>query len=69
MKIEYAVDAISLAEDCDAIVIVTEWEEFQYLDLQKVGEVMNGKVLVDGRNVLDPAAVEAAGFKYRGIGR
>lgn len=69
LKIEYANDAVSLAEDCDAIVIVTEWEEFQYLDLEKVGDVMNGKVLVDGRNVLDPAAVEAAGFKYRGIGR
>ncbi|MBL8188065.1 MAG: UDP-glucose/GDP-mannose dehydrogenase family protein [Acidobacteria bacterium] len=69
LKIEYATDAISLAEDCDALVIVTEWEEFQYLDLNQVGEVMNGKVLVDGRNVLDPAAVEAAGFKYRGIGR
>jgi len=69
LKIEYSTDAISLAEDCDAIVIVTEWEEFQYLDLKEVGEVMNTKVLVDGRNVLDPAAVEAAGFKYRGIGR
>ncbi len=69
LKIEYATDAVSLADDCDAIVIVTEWEEFQYLDLEKVGEVMNTKVLVDGRNVLDPAVVEAAGFKYRGIGR
>ncbi len=69
LKIEYATDAVSLAGDCDAIVIVTEWEEFQYLDLEKVGEVMNTKVLVDGRNVLDPAMVEAAGFKYRGIGR
>ncbi|MBS1791560.1 MAG: UDP-glucose/GDP-mannose dehydrogenase family protein [Acidobacteria bacterium] len=69
LKIEYATDAVSLADDCDAIVIVTEWEEFQYLDLEKVGEVMHTKVLVDGRNVLDPEAVEAAGFKYRGIGR
>ncbi|MEO6724413.1 MAG: UDP-glucose/GDP-mannose dehydrogenase family protein, partial [Blastocatellia bacterium] len=41
LKIEYAPDAISLAEDCDAVVIVTEWEEFRYLDLAKVGEVMN----------------------------
>ncbi|MEP7338156.1 MAG: UDP-glucose/GDP-mannose dehydrogenase family protein [Acidobacteriota bacterium] len=69
LKIEYANDAVSLAEDCDAVVIVTEWEEFRYLDLEKVGEVMNSKVVIDGRNVLDPAAVEAAGFKYRGIGR
>lgn len=69
LKIEYADNALSLAEDCDAIVVVTEWDEFRYLDLAKVGEVMNSKVLIDGRNVLDPAAVEAAGFKYRGIGR
>lgn len=69
LKIEYAANAVDLAEDCDALVIVTEWEEFQYLDLEQVGEVMHSKVLIDGRNVLDPEAVEAAGFKYRGIGR
>lgn len=69
LKIEYAADVVSLAEDCDAIVIVTEWEQFQYLELEEIGEVMHQKVLVDGRNVLDPAAVAAAGFKYRGIGR
>jgi UDPglucose 6-dehydrogenase len=69
LKIEYAGNAVDLAEDCDAVVIVTEWEEFRYLDLNKVGEVMHSKVLIDGRNVLDPEAVEAAGFKYRGIGR
>jgi UDPglucose 6-dehydrogenase len=69
LKIEYAADAMSLAKDCDAIVIVTEWEEFLYLDLNQIGEVMNAKALIDGRNLLDPQAVEEAGFKYRGIGR
>ena len=69
LKIEYAGNAVDLAEDCDALVIVTEWEEFRYLDLDKVGEVMHSKVLIDGRNVLDPEAVKAAGFNYRGIGR
>lgn len=69
LKIEYAADAMALAEDCDAVVIVTEWEEFRYLDLNQIGEVMKQKALIDGRNVLDPDAVEAAGFKYRGIGR
>jgi UDPglucose 6-dehydrogenase len=69
LKIEYCDSATLLAEDCDAVVIVTEWEEFRYLDLDQIGEVMNAKVLVDGRNVLDPQAVEEAGFKYRGIGR
>ena len=69
LKVEYAENTLSLAEDCDALVIVTEWEEFRYLDFEKIGEAMNTKVMIDGRNVLDPAAVEAAGFKYRGIGR
>jgi UDPglucose 6-dehydrogenase len=69
LKIEYAESAIALAEDCDAIVIVTEWEEFRFLDLDQIGDVMRMKVLIDGRNVLDPQAVEEAGFKYRGIGR
>ncbi|MBO0719606.1 MAG: UDP-glucose/GDP-mannose dehydrogenase family protein [Blastocatellia bacterium] len=69
LKIEYADDALSLAEDCDALVIVTEWEEFRHLELGSIGEVMNTKVLIDGRNVFDPDAVEALGFKYRGIGR
>jgi UDPglucose 6-dehydrogenase len=69
LKIEYAGDALGLADDCDALVIVTEWEEFRYLDLDKVGEVMHNKVLIDGRNVLDPAAAAKAGFIYRGIGR
>jgi UDPglucose 6-dehydrogenase len=69
LKIEYAANAMELAEDCDAIVIVTEWEEFRNLELSHIGEVMNAKVLIDGRNLLDPQAVEEAGFKYRGIGR
>lgn len=69
LKIEYAASAVTLAEDCDAVVIVTEWEEFRYLDLSQIGEVMNQRVLIDGRNLLDPRAVEEAGFKYRGIGR
>ncbi len=69
LKIEYSPSAIALAEDCDAVVIVTEWEEFRYLDLNQIGEVMNQKVLIDGRNLLDPESVDLAGFKYRGIGR
>jgi UDPglucose 6-dehydrogenase len=69
LKIEYAADALSLADDCDAIAIITEWKEFRYLDIEKIGEAMRTRVLIDGRNVLDPAAVMNAGFIYRGIGR
>ncbi len=69
LRIEYAENVLSLATDCDALVIVTEWEEFQHLDLNRLREVMNGNVIIDGRNVLDRQAARAANFKYRGIGR
>lgn len=53
----------------DAVVIVTEWPEVVGMDWPRVAQVMRGDVLVDGRNVLDPATVVAAGFAYEGIGR
>lgn len=69
LKIEYAENPVDLASGCDALVIVTEWEEFQQLDLEAIGAEMITRVIIDGRNLLDGATVEAAGFKYRGIGR
>ncbi|HYE74640.1 MAG TPA: UDP-glucose/GDP-mannose dehydrogenase family protein [Blastocatellia bacterium] len=69
LKMEYAANVKELASGCDAIVIVTEWEEFRYIDLASLAEVMRTKVIIDGRNILDRQAVRAAGFKYRGIGR
>jgi UDPglucose 6-dehydrogenase len=53
----------------DAAVLVTEWPELGELDWQALGATMRRKVLVDGRNMLDPAAMRAAGFAYEGIGR
>jgi UDPglucose 6-dehydrogenase len=53
-----------------AAVLVTEWEEFRSLDLDRASALMNDpKVFVDGRNALEPAAVRAAGIRYRGFGR
>lgn len=69
LKVEYAANALELATGCDALVVVTEWEEFRHLDIAAVAEVMRTKVIIDGRNVLDRQALRAAGFKYRGIGR
>jgi UDPglucose 6-dehydrogenase len=53
----------------DACIIVTEWSEFAELDWRAVAARMSGRLVVDGRNFLDPAAVRAAGFLYEGIGR
>jgi UDPglucose 6-dehydrogenase len=55
--------------DADAAVIVTEWPEFADLDLGEMKRRMKRPVIVDGRNLLDPATVRAAGFVYEGIGR
>ncbi len=65
----YAPNVTELADDCDALVVVTEWEEFRQLDLKSLHREMTGCVLVDGRNVFDAAAATAVGFNYIGIGR
>lgn len=62
-------DAESLADGCDALVLVTEWREFQDLDYGKMAGLMGTPVIIDGRNYLDQTRLEAAGFRYLGIGR
>ena len=62
-------NAYAVAEGADALILVTEWNEFKNLDFARVKKLMSTPILIDGRNVYDPAAVRAAGFKYRGIGR
>ncbi|HLE16624.1 MAG TPA: UDP binding domain-containing protein, partial [Anaerolineales bacterium] len=58
-----------LAKDCDALIVVTEWNEFKQLDLDQLRDNMRQPVLFDGRNIYDPEKMERLGFKYRGLGR
>jgi UDPglucose 6-dehydrogenase len=67
--IDFADDAYAAAAGADAVVIVTEWDEFRALDLEKMAEVLRGRVLVDLRNVYDREEAEQAGLAYYGIGR
>jgi UDPglucose 6-dehydrogenase len=67
--IAFANDAYQAAADADALVIVTEWDEFRALDLEKVAASMRGKVLVDLRNVYDRDDAREAGLAYHGVGR
>lgn len=69
LAVEYAADARDLAENCDALIVITEWAEFQKLDLSEVFQLMRGDVLIDGRNIFDIEQAENAGFRYWGIGR
>ncbi|HET90349.1 MAG TPA: UDP-glucose/GDP-mannose dehydrogenase family protein [Chloroflexi bacterium] len=68
-EIELAEDPYALAEGCDALVVVTEWNEFKHLDLVRVRGLMNQPVLIDGRNIYDPSTMAELGFYYRGMGR
>ena len=68
-ELEYSHDAYQLASGADAIVIVTEWNEFRQLDLTRLKTSMRTPVMVDGRNIYVPATMRSLGFTYRGIGR
>ncbi len=67
--IEFAPDAYAAADGADALVIVTEWDEFRALDLDKIAAVLRGNVLVDLRNVYDRDEAKEAGLAYYGVGR
>jgi UDPglucose 6-dehydrogenase len=69
LDLVYAHSAEDLASGCDAVALVTEWEESRRLDLGRVAELMNGNVFVDGRNVYDPETLTRAGLRWAGVGR
>jgi UDPglucose 6-dehydrogenase len=68
-SVDYAGDPYQCVDGVDAAVIVTEWDLFRALDLERMKAVMNAPVLVDLRNVYTPADLTARGFRYYGVGR
>jgi UDPglucose 6-dehydrogenase len=58
-----------LAEGCDALIVVTEWNEFKQLDLEKVKNILKSPIIYDGRNIYEPSRMKEMGFTYRAIGR
>jgi UDPglucose 6-dehydrogenase len=68
-SVDYIEDPYKLADGADALVVVTEWNEFRHLDLPRIKESMRQPVVVDGRNIYDPPMMRSLGFTYRGIGR
>lgn len=65
----YCETAADTARDADALVILTDWDEFLHLPWAELGSTMKNKVIVDGRNMLDREQLQQAGFTYTGIGR
>lgn len=68
-QISYAESVKDCVSGADAIVIATEWPEFVEVDWKEVSTLVKQPVLIDGRNLLDPAKMEELGYTYRGIGR
>src|ERR1017187_6624692 len=67
--VEFAADAYQAAKGADAVLILTEWEEFAALDLERLRGVVRYPIVLDGRNLYDPAAMIAHGFSYYSVGR
>jgi len=69
LRLRYCQSVGELAADSDALVVVTEWQEFRSIDLAELAGAMAQPILVDGRNLFSPEAAIAAGFDYTGVGR
>ena len=68
-RLVYCSDAYLAARGADALVVVTEWNQFRQLDLARVKRLMRRPVIVDCRNIYDPTMVREHGFRYLGVGR
>lgn len=68
-RLEYCDSAYHAAEGANVLIVLTEWEEFAGLDLGRIKEAMANPIIVDGRNIFDPADVRRLGFEYFSIGR
>ncbi|MBL7081771.1 MAG: UDP-glucose/GDP-mannose dehydrogenase family protein [Candidatus Omnitrophica bacterium] len=62
-------DPYEVAKNCDCLVIMTEWDEFKEMDLRKVKRLLRQPIIIDGRNIFEPAEMHKLGFIYKGIGR
>jgi UDPglucose 6-dehydrogenase len=69
LKVKYCNSALDCVREADALVVVTEWDEFRRVDLPALAAAMTTAILVDGRNIFSPDEATAAGFDYAGIGR
>ncbi len=68
-KIVYCDSAVDTARECDALAILTDWDEFWQLPWKEIGQSMDQKIIIDGRNMLNCEEIKKYGFTYSGIGR
>ncbi|MFQ3663503.1 MAG: UDP binding domain-containing protein, partial [Chloroflexaceae bacterium] len=68
-RVTYCATALDVAKEADALLIITEWNEFKQLPFEKIKQYMRRPIILDGRNIYEPAEMAAKGFIYRGVGR
>ena len=68
-KVELTADYYAATQGADALVVATEWLQYQSPDIERLARGMKRRFVFDGRNVLSPSGFKQAGFKYRGMGR
>jgi len=68
-EVSYYSDIYAMIEGVDAVVLLTEWNEYRGIDLERLLQSMRGRVFLDLRNVYEPVAMRALGFEYTGVGR
>jgi UDPglucose 6-dehydrogenase len=68
-NVAFCCDAYEAAKGADAVLLVTAWNEFKQLDMERVKSLMRNPVILDGRNIYDPSEVRDLGFTYAGVGR
>jgi UDPglucose 6-dehydrogenase len=68
-QLAYADDSYAAAQDADALLVLTDWAEFAALDLDRLKATMRYPIVIDGRNLFEPAVMADHGFTYLSIGR
>jgi UDPglucose 6-dehydrogenase len=64
-----ASSALEAAENAEALILATEWREFQAIDFERVRKIMHTPIVFDGRNLFEPRTMKQLGFTYHGVGR
>jgi UDPglucose 6-dehydrogenase len=68
-NVEMFDDSYTMAKDCDALMVVTEWNEFKQLDLERIKSLLKSPIIYDGRNIYEPNRMKEMGFTYKAVGR
>jgi UDPglucose 6-dehydrogenase len=67
--VHFAKNSYDTLEGADALIILTEWDEFREPDFDKMKKLMTQHIIIDGRNIYEPEEVSKLGFKYKSVGR